>query len=109
MLVFEWLNYFVYDFRVSNFTVNEGRSRVLISKYLDIPNRHFDDLDITVYVIKQPTNGVLESSRDPGQRLEEFSFRLAIAEFVFYNHDGSDTLQVNTVEFCITVDITYAA
>ena len=81
--------------RVSNFSVNEGRSRVLVSEYLDISNRHFDDRDIDIYVIQQPTNGLLESSRDSGRRLEEFSFRLARAEFLFYTHDGSDTLQVS--------------
>ena len=79
---------------MSNFSVDEGRSRVLISKYLDIPNRHFDDANIDLYVIEQPANGMLESSRDPGKRLEEFSFRVAQAEFVFYTHDGSDTVEV---------------
>ena len=82
-------------FRLAPFSVNEGHSRVLVSDYLAIPNRHFDNLNIDIYVIKHPSNGRLESSRDPGNQLHKFPMRLARAEFVYYKHDGSDTLNVS--------------
>ncbi|XP_076801534.1 chondroitin sulfate proteoglycan 4-like [Clavelina lepadiformis] len=79
--------------RAGNFGVVEGFSKVLVSKYLSVASEHFDHLNINIMVIRQPMNGRLESSRDTGERLTQFSLRLVQAEFVYYVHDGSDTLK----------------
>uniref|UniRef100_H2YI76 Laminin G domain-containing protein n=1 Tax=Ciona savignyi TaxID=51511 RepID=H2YI76_CIOSA len=78
--------------RCGNFSVREGGSRILISDYLGMHNEHYDADNINVRVVEQPMHGQLESARDTGVQLREFPLRLALAEFVYYVHDGSDTL-----------------
>ena len=80
---------------MSNFTVTEGMSRILVHDFLHINSRHFDDLEIMLVVTSQPRHGSLESSRESGVPLQKFSLNIAMAEFVYYLHDGSDTTQVH--------------
>nr|CAB3234042.1 chondroitin sulfate proteoglycan 4 [Phallusia mammillata] len=79
--------------RSGNFSVAEGKSRVLVSDFLYIASPHFSNLELDVIVVTQPRHGRLESSRQADVALARFSWRLVLAEFVFYVHDGSDTLQ----------------
>nr|XP_026689936.1 chondroitin sulfate proteoglycan 4 isoform X6 [Ciona intestinalis] len=78
--------------RSGNFSVDEGMSGILIEDYLSVDNQHFISNDINIDVVMQPMHGQLESTRNAGIALQQFSLRLVVAEFVYYVHDGSDTI-----------------
>ncbi|KAI8507734.1 hypothetical protein Bbelb_139740, partial [Branchiostoma belcheri] len=104
---------------VHNFTILEGASTPLVENIIRVSNRHFVGLAWVYELLEGPSSGQIESTRGPGVALRSFtsdqqpnceSDRL-IAEgrseirpkgglgprvrkqFVFYVHDGADTLR----------------
>ena len=67
----------------------EGRSKVLVSSLLDVTEENSGD--VTIQVVRRPLHGAVESS---GRILTRFPLKLAAKQFVYYAHDGSETLHV---------------
>ena len=74
----------------------EGRSKVLVSSLLDIMEENSGD--VTIQVVRRPLHGAVESS---GRVVTRFPLKLAAKQFVYYAHDGSETLHVRF--FCLKI------
>ena len=70
----------------------------MIRDYLWIEGNHFDPDTIEVQIVSQPSHGIFESTQRIGSALKSFNFRLAVEEFLYYAHDGSDFLQVSIIQ-----------
>lgn len=77
---------------VSNFTVKEGASKALTTHVLQVTNRHYGGLNFQYNVVEGPGHGHIEHSRFPGTHLTSFTRREVEQEFIYYVHDGSETL-----------------
>ncbi|KAG5280784.1 hypothetical protein AALO_G00063990 [Alosa alosa] len=77
---------------VSNFTLKEGASKALTDQVLQVTNRHYEGLNFQFSVTGGPQHGHIEHSRFPGTKLSSFTRREVEQEFIYYVHDGSETL-----------------
>ncbi|XP_069078054.1 chondroitin sulfate proteoglycan 4-like isoform X2 [Pleurodeles waltl] len=80
---------------VQNFTVIEGGAKALTEDYLKITNKHFAGPNSNFILLKEPINGHIENTRFPGKKLYLFSSQEVEKEFIFYVHDGTETLWDN--------------
>ncbi|XP_078531202.1 chondroitin sulfate proteoglycan 4-like [Lissotriton helveticus] len=80
---------------VQNFTVIEGGSKALTEDFLKITNKHFAGLKSNFILLVEPRNGHIENTRFPGRKLYFFSSQEVEKEFIFYVHDGTETLWDN--------------
>ncbi|XP_069483369.1 chondroitin sulfate proteoglycan 4-like [Ambystoma mexicanum] len=80
---------------VQNLTVVEGASKALTEDYLKISNLHFTGLNSNFILLDLPTNGYIENTQYLGKKLSSFSSQQVEKEFIFYVHDGSETLWDN--------------
>lgn len=77
---------------VFNFTLKEGSSKALTEEVLQVTNRHYEGLNFQYTVSDGPQHGHMEHSRFPGTKLTSFTRREVEQEFIYYVHDGSETL-----------------
>ncbi|XP_010875277.2 chondroitin sulfate proteoglycan 4 [Esox lucius] len=81
--------------QVSNFTLREGGSKALTQEVLKVTNRHFFGLNFLYSLTEPPQNGYIEHSRYRGVPVLSFTRRQVEQEFIYYVHDGSETLEDN--------------
>ncbi|KAJ8005570.1 hypothetical protein DPEC_G00119310 [Dallia pectoralis] len=79
--------------QVSNFTLREGGSKALTQEVLSVTNRHFSGLNFLYSLTEAPQNGYIEHSRYHGVPVMSFTRRQVEQEFIYYVHDGSETLE----------------
>ncbi|XP_030226760.1 chondroitin sulfate proteoglycan 4 [Gadus morhua] len=78
--------------KVSNFTLNEGGSKALTQEVLRVTNRHFSGINFLFSVTEPPLHGRIEHSRSPGVDISSFTRRQVEHEFIYYIHDGGESL-----------------
>ncbi|KAL2092406.1 hypothetical protein ACEWY4_012204 [Coilia grayii] len=78
--------------QVANFTLKEGASKALTEQVLQVNNRHYEGLNFQYSVSDGPLHGHIEHTRFPGTKLTSFTRREVEQEFIYYVHDGSETL-----------------
>ncbi|KAL0979908.1 hypothetical protein UPYG_G00191440 [Umbra pygmaea] len=81
--------------QVSNFTLREGGSKALTEEVVSVTNRHFFGLNFLFVLTEPPLNGHIEHSRYRGIPVLSFTRRQVEQEFIYYVHDGSETLEDN--------------
>ncbi|CAH1252993.1 CSPG4 [Branchiostoma lanceolatum] len=78
---------------VKNFTILEGASTPLVENIVKVSNRHFVGLAWVYELLEGPSSGQIESTRGPGVALRSFTSDQVRKQFVFYVHNGADTLR----------------
>ncbi|KAF0034127.1 hypothetical protein F2P81_014193 [Scophthalmus maximus] len=81
--------------QVSNITLNEGASKALTQDVLKVTNRHFSGINFLYSLSEPPQRGHVEHSRHPGVSITSFTRRQVEHEFIYYVHDGSETVSDN--------------
>ncbi|KAK5878703.1 hypothetical protein CesoFtcFv8_024089 [Champsocephalus esox] len=89
--------------QVSYLTLDEGSSLSLTSDIIKVANHHFSGMNFLYQLIVPPRHGHLEHSRIPGMPISAFTHTEVEHEYIFYIHDGSNTLRDN---FTITANQT---
>uniref|UniRef100_A0A673NAL3 Chondroitin sulfate proteoglycan 4-like n=1 Tax=Sinocyclocheilus rhinocerous TaxID=307959 RepID=A0A673NAL3_9TELE len=90
---------------VSNMTLIEGSSKALTQHNIKVVNRHFHGLQIFYLVTEGPHHGRIEHSRIPGVPIPSFTRAQTEQGFIFYVHDGSETVADNFTVVANTTDI----
>uniref|UniRef100_A0A672KVS1 Chondroitin sulfate proteoglycan 4-like n=1 Tax=Sinocyclocheilus grahami TaxID=75366 RepID=A0A672KVS1_SINGR len=90
---------------VSNMTLIEGSSKALTQHIIKVVNRHFHGLQIFYLVTEGPHHGRIEHSRIPGVPIPSFTRAQAEQGFIFYVHDGSETVADNFTVVANNTDI----
>ncbi|XP_051972193.1 chondroitin sulfate proteoglycan 4 [Xyrauchen texanus] len=80
---------------VSNMTLKEGSSIALTQDVIKVNNQHFHGLHLLYVVTDGPHHGRIEHSRIPGVPIPSFTRVQAEQRFIFYVHDGSETMADN--------------
>ncbi|KAM9742906.1 chondroitin sulfate proteoglycan 4 [Menidia menidia] len=81
--------------QVSNFSLDEGASKALSQDVLKVTNQHFSGINFFYNLTEVPQHGHVEHSRHPGVPITTFTRRQVEHEFIYYVHDGSETLADN--------------
>uniref|UniRef100_A0A8C2D7K7 Si:dkeyp-41f9.3 n=1 Tax=Cyprinus carpio TaxID=7962 RepID=A0A8C2D7K7_CYPCA len=89
---------------VSNMTLIEGSSKALTQNIIKVVSRHFHGLQIFYLVTEGPHHGRIEHSRIPGA-IHLSQFILAEQGYIFYVHDGSETMADNFTVVANNTDI----
>ncbi|XP_073685793.1 chondroitin sulfate proteoglycan 4-like [Garra rufa] len=90
---------------VSNMTLIEGSSKALTQDIIKVVSRHFHGLQIFYLVTEGPHHGRIEHSRIPGVPIPSFTRAQAEQGFIFYVHDGSETVADNFTVVANNTDI----
>ncbi|RXN21385.1 chondroitin sulfate proteoglycan 4-like protein [Labeo rohita] len=90
---------------VSNMTLIEGSSKALTQDIIKVVNRHFHGLQIFYLITEGPHHGRIEHSRIPGVPIPSFTRAQAEQGFIFYVHDGSETMADNFTVVANNTDI----
>uniref|UniRef100_A0A672L5K8 Si:dkeyp-41f9.3 n=1 Tax=Sinocyclocheilus grahami TaxID=75366 RepID=A0A672L5K8_SINGR len=88
---------------VSNMTLIEGSSKALTQDIIKVVKQHFHGLQIFYLVTEGPHYGRIEHSRIPGVPIP--SFTRAEQGYIFYVHDGSETVADNFTVVANNTDI----
>ncbi|XP_055064955.2 chondroitin sulfate proteoglycan 4 [Misgurnus anguillicaudatus] len=81
--------------QVSNMTLKEGSSKALTQGIIKVSSQHFHGLQLVYLVTEGPHHGQVEHSRIPGVPIPSFTRVQAEQGFIFYVHDGSETMADN--------------
>ncbi|KAJ8029298.1 Chondroitin sulfate proteoglycan 4 [Holothuria leucospilota] len=76
-----------------NLTVDEGMSKAILSEYLNVSHPFYKGEEFDVYVIDRPKFGIIEMVNAEGVPLSSFSTKDIHNEFVYYAHNGSESMQ----------------
>ncbi|KAK7120255.1 hypothetical protein R3I94_020304 [Phoxinus phoxinus] len=90
---------------VTNMTLIEGSSKALSQDIIKVVNQHFRGLQIFYLVTEGPHHGRIEHSRIPGVPIPSFTRAQAEQGFIFYVHDGSETMADNFTVVANDTDI----
>ncbi|XP_022097387.1 chondroitin sulfate proteoglycan 4-like [Acanthaster planci] len=77
---------------VADFFLPEGGSKAITSDIIQIAHPYYQKQDFDFAIQEQPVHGFLETTRNAGERLRSFSTRDITNEFIYFVHDGSDTV-----------------
>ncbi|CAL8384343.1 unnamed protein product, partial [Gadus morhua 'NCC'] len=78
--------------QVLGITLEEGSTKPLTPDFIRVINHHFRGMNFLYEVIAAPRHGHLAHSRIPGMPISAFTQTELEREYIFYIHDGSDTL-----------------
>uniref|UniRef100_A0A672L2V5 Si:dkeyp-41f9.3 n=1 Tax=Sinocyclocheilus grahami TaxID=75366 RepID=A0A672L2V5_SINGR len=90
---------------VSNMTLIEGSSKALTQDIIKVVKQHFHGLQIFYLVTEGPHYGRIEHSRIPGVPIPSFTRAQAEQGYIFYVHDGSETVADNFTVVANNTDI----
>ncbi|XP_016337137.1 chondroitin sulfate proteoglycan 4-like [Sinocyclocheilus anshuiensis] len=90
---------------VSNMTLIEGSSKALTQDIIKVVKQHFHGLQIFYLVTEGPHYGRIEHSRIPGVPIPSFTRAQAEQGYIFYVHDGSETVADNFTVVASNTDI----
>lgn len=85
---------------VKNMTVEEGRSKAIRSQYLNVSHPFYKDQVFNVFIVTPPMYGIIEMVTAKGMPVTSFTTRDITNEFVYYAHNGSESLH-DSFEFML--------
>ncbi|XP_033115290.1 chondroitin sulfate proteoglycan 4-like [Anneissia japonica] len=77
---------------IENITVREGGSKALTEEFIRVDHPYYEADDYIIQLTTNPSHGILDHSRFAGVPISRFTKEDIEDEFVYYVHDGSDTL-----------------
>ncbi|XP_071794036.1 chondroitin sulfate proteoglycan 4-like [Asterias amurensis] len=78
--------------RVEDILLPEGGSKLITDEMIQIAHSYYQDQSFDFFIKQQPTHSFLETMRNTGERLTSFNTQDLTNEFIYFVHDGSDTL-----------------
>ncbi|XP_071954230.1 chondroitin sulfate proteoglycan 4-like [Antedon mediterranea] len=77
---------------INNITVKEGGSKAITPEIISIDHPYYEGDDYIIQLTTNPSHGILDHYRNAGVPITSFTKEDIQDEFVYYVHDGSNTL-----------------
>lgn len=85
---------------IQNMTVEEGMSKVILSERINVSHPYYRGQDFDIFIVTPPRYGIIEMVNSKGIPLASFTTKDIRNEFVYYVHNGSESLH-DSFEFIL--------